>query len=151
MEWESVRRHDIMCDPAKKFSKVWKKKKSSWELNLVHMEWTTRTLPTEPCHHHCHSPLFDDFINSVKPRLLADFYHRLIAHWLSTVFLRTFTHLYGKFTESVPDAHIRFDSKLVLLSLRRRQVGLNYLLLCKYKGEECIERLRAVSSGLYTA
>ena len=57
---------------------------------------------------------------SVKPQLPADFYHRLIAHGLSTVFLWTFTHLYGKFTESVPDARIRSDSKLVLLSLLRR-------------------------------
>ena len=94
---------------------------------------------------YCHKSLAPCY--SVKPRLSADFYHQLIAHWLSTVFLRTFTHLYGKFL----DVCIRSNSKLVLLSLPRRQLSLKYFLLCKYKGEESIEQLRADPSGLYMA
>ena len=38
-------------------------------------------------------------------------------------------HLYGKYTESVLDAHIY--AQLVLLSLPRRQVSLNYHRQCK--------------------
>ena len=53
-----------------------------------------------------------------------------------------------KCTESVPDGCTCSNSKLVLSSLPRRLVSLNYL---TYEGKECIEKYSADSSWLHVA